>query len=89
MTNKILILDDSKTQLDVLKTRFLKSGFEVETANDALEGYQKIYSFIPDIILSDIIMPNLDGYQFCRLLKNNKITKHIPIILLTILDKKM
>lgn len=86
---KILLIDDSKTQLDVLKTRFLKSGFEVETAENALEGYRKIYSFIPDIILSDIIMPNLDGYQFCRLLKNNRNTKNIPIILLTVLDKNM
>lgn len=89
MANKILLVDDSKTQLDVLKTRFLKSGFEVEVAENAIEGYHKIFSFIPDIILSDVIMPNLDGYQFCRLLKNNKITKKIPIILLTVLDKKL
>lgn len=89
MANKILLVDDSRTQLDILKTRFLKSGFEVEVAENAIEGYHKIYSFIPDIILSDVIMPSLDGYQFCRLLKNNKITKKIPIILLTVLDKKL
>lgn len=89
MANKILLVDDSKTQLDVMKTRFLKSGFEVEVVENAIDGYHKIFNFIPDIILSDVIMPNLDGYQFCRLLKNNKITRKIPIILLTVLDKKL
>ncbi len=89
MANKILLIDDSKTQLDGLRLQFVNGGFEVETAENAFDGYQKIFSFLPDIILSDIIMPNLDGYQFCRLLKNNKITKKIPIILLTVLDKKI
>ncbi len=89
MTNKILLVDDSKTQLDVMKLRLVKCGFEVETSENALEGYQKVFSFLPDIILSDIIMPDLDGYQFCRLLKNNKNTKNIPVILLTVLDKKL
>lgn len=89
MTNKILLVDDSKTQTDIMKLRLQKCNFEVETAENALEGYDKIYSFTPDIILSDIVMPDLDGYQFCRLLKNNKLTKKIPIILLTVLDKKL
>lgn len=89
MANKILLIDDSKTQLDGLRLQFVNSGFEVETAENAFDGYQKIFSFVPDIILSDIIMPDLDGYQFCRLLKNNKIIKKIPIILLTVLDKKI
>ena len=66
MTKKILLVDDSKTQLDVMKLRFQKSGFEVETAGNALEGYNQIYTFTPDIIVSDIVMPDLDGYQFCR-----------------------
>ncbi|MBR1942338.1 diguanylate cyclase [bacterium] len=89
MTNKVLLVDDSKTQLDVMKLRLSKCGFEVETSENALDGYNKIFTFVPDIILSDIVMPDLDGYQFCRLLKNNKITKNIPIILLTVLDKKL
>lgn len=89
MKNKVLLIDDSKTQLDVMRVRFTKCDFEVETAQNALEGYHKIFSFVPDIILSDIIMPDLDGYQFCRLLKNNPITKNIPIILLTVLDKNI
>ena len=89
MAYKILLIDDSKTQMEMLKLRFVKAGFEVETAENGAEGYQKVFSAAPDIILSDIIMPNLNGYQFCRLLKNNPIAKDIPVILLTILDKKI
>ncbi len=86
---KVLLIDDSKTQLDVLRMKFLKHDFEVETANNAIEGYHKIFEFVPDVVLSDIMMPDLDGYQFCRLLKNNQTTKNIPVILLTVLDKKI
>ena len=89
MINKILLVDDSKTQLDVLKVQLIKNGYEVEAVCDALEAYHKVFSFVPDVIMSDIIMPELDGYQLCRLLKNNDVTKNIPIILLTVLDKNL
>lgn len=89
MSHKILLVDDSITQLETLKLRLSKVGFEVETASNGAEGYQKVFSCAPDLILSDIIMPNLNGYQFCRLVKNNPLTKKIPIILLTVLDKKI
>lgn len=89
MSYKILLIDDSLTQLETLKLRFVKAGFDVETAQNGGEGYQKVFSAAPDLILSDIVMPNMNGYQLCRLLKNNPITKKIPIILLTVLDKKI
>lgn len=89
MPHKILLIDDSITQLEMLKLKFTKAGFEVETAKDGSEGYRKVFEVAPDLILSDIIMPNLNGYQLCRLLKNNNLTKDIPIILLTVLDKKI
>lgn len=89
MGHKLLLIDDSITQLETLKMHFKKAGFEIETAKDGGEGYQKVFSSTPDAILSDIIMPNLNGYQLCRLLKNNPITNKIPIILLTALDKKI
>ncbi len=89
MPHKILLIDDSKTQLEALKLQFLKAGFEIETAQDGSEGYKKVFETAPDLILSDIIMPNLNGFQLCRLLKNNEATKEIPIILLTVLDKKI
>lgn len=89
MGYKILLIDDSITQLEMLKLQFTKAGFEIETARDGSEGYQKVFETAPDLILSDIMMPNLNGYQLCRLLKNNPITQKIPIILLTVLDKKI
>lgn len=89
MSYKILLVDDSNSQLEVLNKMFCHSGFEVETATNGAEAYQKIFSFAPDVILSDIIMPNLDGYQLCRLIKNNPTTNKIPVILFTVLDKKI
>lgn len=89
MSYKVLLIDDSTTQLEMLKLQFLKAGFEVETAKNGGEGYQKVFETAPDLILSDIMMPNLNGYQLCRLLKNNPLTKEIPVILLTVLDKKI
>lgn len=89
MAPKILLIDDSRTQLETLKIKFLSAGYEVETANDGSEGYKKVFEVTPDLVLSDIIMPNLNGYQLCRLLKNNEFTREIPIILLTVLTKKI
>jgi two-component system, cell cycle response regulator len=89
MSHKILLIDDSVTQLEMLKLQFSRAGFEVETAKDGGEGYRKVFETAPDLVLSDIIMPNLNGYQLCRLLKNNPITKQIPVVLLTVLDKKI
>lgn len=89
MTYKILLIDDSITQLEMLKRQLTKANFDVITAKDGGEGYQKVFETAPDLILSDIMMPNLNGYQLCRLLKNNPGTKEIPVILLTVLDKKI
>jgi len=89
MPYKILLIDDSMTQLEMLRLQFSKAGFEVEVAKDGGEAYKKVYESAPDLVLSDIIMPNLNGYQLCRLLKNSPVTKNIPVILLTVLDKKI
>jgi len=85
---QILIVDDSRTQLVSLQMAFEKEGFEVITASDGLEGVSRAFSDKPDLIISDIMMPELNGYQLCRLLKNDKKTVHIPIILLTSLDQR-
>lgn len=89
MSYKILLIDDSITQLEMLKVQFAKAGFEVKTAIDGGDGYKKVFETAPDLILSDVMMPNLNGYQLCRLLKNNASTCKIPVILLTVLDKKI
>lgn len=89
MAKKVLIIDDSVTQLSSLKIFFKREGFEVETAKNGVEGFVKVYKSAPDVIMSDVLMPHLGGFQLCRLLKSNKETKDIPFIMLTVLDKNL
>ena len=89
MTIKILLVEDTETQLKFLKDGLSEYGFEIETATNGSEAYKKVYSCTPDIIVSDIKMPAIDGYQLCRMLKNTEETKKIPIILLTVLENKI
>ncbi|MBO5947836.1 diguanylate cyclase [bacterium] len=86
---KILLIDDSKTQLLTLKLFLTKNNFEVITAENGIEGYKKVIETPPDLIICDVMMPNLNGYQFCRLLKNNPLTQSLPIILLTSLNQNI
>jgi len=80
---KILVVDDSPTQRMMIKLFLEKQGFQVVTADDGMEGINKTYSELPHLIISDIVMPELNGYQLCRLLKNEEFTSQVPIILLT------
>lgn len=89
MKKQILIIDDSKTQLSSLKLIFTKAGYDVITAADGAEGIKAVYENMPDLVVSDIIMPEINGYHLCRLLKNDKVLKDIPVVLLTVLDKKL
>jgi len=89
MNKKVLIIDDSLTQLSSLKIMFKHAGWEVESANNGVEGYIKTFACAPDLIVSDVMMPNLSGFQLTRLLKSDSRTRKIPVILLTVLDKKL
>ncbi len=89
MTKKILLIDDSKTQLYSLKIILSKAGFDIITADNAISGIEMVYQNMPDLVISDIVMPSINGYQLCRLLKNDPATQNIPIVLLTILDGKI
>ena len=89
MTIKILLVDDSETQLKFLKEELSNNNFEVETASNGSEAYKKLYTYAPDVVVSDIVMPAIDGYQFCRMIKNVEETKKVPVILLSVLDKKI
>jgi signal transduction histidine kinase/CheY-like chemotaxis protein len=84
----ILVVDDSLTQLAVLEDALQGAGYRVETAQDGMEAIAKVYHSPPSLILSDVMMPELNGYHLCRLLKNDPGTAHIPIILLTNLKER-
>ena len=89
MAVKVLLVEDSETQLKFLRDGLAQNGFEVEAAMNGAEAYKKLFEYIPDIVVSDIMMPVIDGYQLCRMIKNIDETKKIPVILLTVLDKKI
>jgi twitching motility two-component system response regulator PilG len=83
---KIMIIDDSKTIRKTAETLLQKAGCEVFTAEDGFDSLAKISENRPDIIFVDIMMPRLDGYQTCALIKNNNEFKDIPIIMLSSKD---
>ena len=89
MGKKILLIDGSPTQLISLKTALAKFSYGIITAKGGAEGIFKAYEVLPDLIIADIIMPEINGYQLCRLLKNDDLTKDIPIILVTSLNEKL
>ncbi|MBE2278765.1 MAG: helix-turn-helix domain-containing protein [Ignavibacteriaceae bacterium] len=78
----ILVVEDGPEVLSFLKASF-EGSYEVISAENGREGIQKAFEFIPDIIVSDIMMPEVDGLELCTVLKKDERTSHIPIILLT------
>lgn len=79
---RILIVEDSADVSTYLHS-FLKSKYVVEFAENGREGLENALAEIPDLVISDVMMPKMNGYEFCNALKQNEITEHIPIILLT------
>ena len=83
---KVMVIDDSKTIRRSAETLLKKVGCEVVTAIDGFEALAKITEHKPDIIFVDIMMPRLDGYQTCALIKNNQSYKATPVIMLSSKD---
>lgn len=83
INKKILVADDSSTTRDMIASLLRDQGYDVTEAVDGLDAINKAYQIYPDMILLDILMPRINGYQVCRLLKNDDLTKNIPIIILT------
>ncbi len=83
---EIIIVEDSPTQAAVLKTFLEKQKYHVLVAYNGKEALALLEKHKPVIVISDIVMPEMDGYQLCRLIKDNENTKDIPIILLTALS---
>jgi len=83
---KVLVIDDSKTIRRTAETLLKKEGCDVITANDGFEALSKIADYDPDIIFVDIMMPRLDGYQTCALIKHNQKFRNTPVIMLSSKD---
>jgi twitching motility two-component system response regulator PilG len=83
---KVLVVDDSKTIRRTAETLLTKEGCEVYTAVDGFDALSKVADHHPDIIFVDIMMPRLDGYQTCALIKHNKVFQTTPVIMLSSKD---
>ena len=81
---KILVVDDEQAIVKVVKRRLESSSYEVITASDGAEGLQKALAEKPDLIISDVTMPNMDGYTFVNTLRGTPEGANIPVIILTV-----
>jgi len=80
---RILIIDDSPTDVHVFSKLLENNGYEVDSASDADEGINKAVSTTPDLVLMDVIMPGMNGFQATRHLSKNPATSNIPIIIVS------
>ncbi|EGV50954.1 Response regulator receiver domain [endosymbiont of Ridgeia piscesae] len=83
---KVMVIDDSKTIRRTAESLLKKVGCEVMTAVDGFDALALIADHHPDVIFVDIMMPRLDGYQTCALIKHNEVYKNIPVIMLSSKD---
>jgi twitching motility two-component system response regulator PilG len=83
---KVMLIDDSRTIRRSAETMLSREGCEVITANDGFEALSLIHKHEPDLIFVDIMMPRLDGYQTCAIIKNNARFRTVPVIMLTSKD---
>jgi len=80
---KILLVDDEKDLVDMVKMRLEASGYEIVPAYDGQEALDKARNINPDLIILDVMLPKMDGYKICRMLKFDEKYKKIPIIMFT------
>jgi two-component system, OmpR family, response regulator VicR len=88
MPGKILVVDDSKLVTDIVKLRLEMFGFQVRLAHSGEDALAAIASEVPDLMVLDVQMPGIDGYEVCRRLRDNPLLDDLRIIMLTSSDDK-
>ena len=83
---RILVVDDTAANVHILQLRLGAQGYEVLTATDGEKALAMAREARPDLILLDVMMPVMDGFETCRRLKDDPLTRHIPVVLVTALD---
>ena len=78
---KVLIVDDSQTLRQMVSELLTKQAIKVIEAASGLEGLEKVQEDPPDLVIVDLVMPQMNGYELCRLLKNNPATQRIPVLI--------
>ena len=86
MSKSILVVDDDQSLRELLRLHLSNAGYEVNTACDGIEAGYAVLRSPPDLIITDVNMPHMDGYQFIEALKSDKTLPSIPVIFLTSLD---
>lgn len=89
MPKKILIVDDDPAVIHLLNTLLIKSGYEVYSAVDGLDALVKIKNIKPDLVILDVMMPEINGYDVCYQLRFNKDFGQISIVLVTVRDQEL
>jgi twitching motility two-component system response regulator PilH len=85
---KVLIVDDSPTEVHVLQSLLEKNGHEVVVANSGEDGIVVAKETLPDVVLMDVVMPGMNGFQATRQLSKQEETSHIPVIIVTTKDQE-
>ena len=87
VSSRILIVDDNLQNCELLDAYLVDEYYEIAMAHDGQEALNKVAEFKPDLILLDIMMPKLSGYEVCKRLRADKATKDIPILMVTALNE--
>jgi twitching motility two-component system response regulator PilH len=80
---KVLVVDDSPMVLEMVSAHLKQLGIEVKEANNGAEAVEKLKALTPDLVVTDVVMPQMNGYELCRWIKNNASTKNVPVIMCT------
>jgi two-component system cell cycle response regulator len=87
MTARVLVVDDIMSNVKLLEAKLSAEYFEVVTAFNGLEALARVEEHEPDIVLLDVMMPGMDGFEVCRRIKQNPKTAHVPVVMVTALDQ--
>lgn len=79
--NTVLVVDDTPSQLELVSKYLRDSGYAVIGASDAKDGMSKALEYKPDLVITDVVMPGMSGFELCRSLKKNPDTEKLPIII--------
>lgn len=85
---RVLLAEDDRALRRFLEVVLQRAGYEVIPASDGLEAMKKVLSTPIDVVVTDAMMPNLSGHEFCRFLRNSQTLAHLPVILLSALERK-
>lgn len=83
MSKKVLVVDDNQDAINILSAILKKAGYLVGVAKDGQEALQKLNSDVPALILLDVMMPKMDGYEVCKAIKTNPAISQIPILMIS------